>query len=84
MVMASPWGHPDLLLADDIGQGIISQAEATLIGTTRLESVPLTAAADDLAVQYDTARMRRSRAEARLTSAIRAGQLNGRSSGGLG
>ena len=83
-VMSSPWGHPDLVLADAIGQGVISQAEAALIGTTRLESVPLTAAAEDLAVEYDTARMRRSRAEARLTSAIRTGQLNGRPSGGLG
>ena len=82
-VMTSPWGHPDLVLADAISQGVITPAEAALIATTRLELVPLTVAAEDLAVQYDTARMRRSRAEARLTSAIRAGQFNGRASGGI-
>ena len=70
-------GHPDLVLAAAVAQGVISAAEAELIGSTRLESVPLTVAAKDLKVPYDAARMRRSRAEGRLMSAIRAGHLSG-------
>jgi len=71
-----PDGHPDLVLAAAVAQGVISTAEATLIGSTRLESVPLTAAARNLKVPYDAARMRRSRAERRLISAIRDGDLS--------
>jgi hypothetical protein len=71
------WGHPDMLLADAITQGVISAADAALIGSTRLESQPLTAVAQQLAVPYDAARMRRSRAESRLVSAIRTGQVGG-------
>jgi hypothetical protein len=69
------WGHPDLLLADAITQGVISAADAEIIASTRLESLALTAVARQLAVPYDAVRMRRRRAESRLASAIRAGHL---------
>jgi hypothetical protein len=72
-----PWGHPDFVLADAVVQGVITAAEAALIGATRLESVPLATAARDLNVPYDAARMRRSRAETRLALAIRDEQLSG-------
>lgn len=65
-----PWGHPDLVLADAVAQGVVSAADAALIAATRLESVPLTRAARDLDIPYDTARMRRSRAESRVARAI--------------
>lgn len=74
-----PEGHPDLVLATAVTQGVITAAEAELIGATRLGSVPLAAAARDLDVPYDAARMRRSRAEGRLASAIRDGDLSGNS-----
>jgi hypothetical protein len=76
-------GHPDLVLADAIAQGVISPADAELIASTRLDSVPLTLVAERLAVPYDAARMRRSRAEARLVSAIRAGDLDRTAAGDL-
>jgi hypothetical protein len=66
-----PWGHPDLVLADAVAQGVISAADAALIAATRLESLPLTAAARHLDLPYDAARMRRSRAESRVAQAIR-------------
>jgi DNA-directed RNA polymerase specialized sigma24 family protein len=65
-----PWGHPDFVLADAVAQGVISAADAELIAATRLENIPLIQAARDLDVPYDTARMRRSRAETRLAQAI--------------
>jgi hypothetical protein len=74
-VPAQPSGHPDLLLADAITQGVISAADAEIIASTRLESLALTAVARQLAVPYDAVRMRRSRAESRLASAIRAGRV---------
>jgi hypothetical protein len=75
-VPLQPSGHPDLLLADAITQGVISAADAEIIGSTRLESLALTVVARQLAAPYDAVRMRRSRAESRLASAIRAGQLS--------
>jgi hypothetical protein len=69
-------GHPDLILATAVEQGVITPDDAALIGSTRLETIPLVAAASALNVPYDAARMRRSRAESRLVSAIRAGDLS--------
>ena len=71
-----PRGHPDLLLAEAITQGVISAADAEIIASTRLESLALTDAARQLEVPYDAMRMRRARAESRLASAIRTGQLS--------
>ena len=69
-------GHPDLVLATAVEQGVITPDDAALIGSTRLEATSLVTAASALEVPYDAARMRRSRAEARLVSAIRAGDLS--------
>lgn len=66
------------MLANAVSQGVISAAQAELISATRLGSVPLATAARDLNVPYDTARMRRSRAEARVTQAIRDEQVKSR------
>lgn len=74
-----PQGHPDLVLAAAAARGVITAAEAGLISATRLGSVSLVAAARKLNVPYDTARMRRSRAERRLVAAIREGSLGGTS-----
>lgn len=71
----APRGHPDLLLARAVAQGVISQADAQLIGTTRLESVPLRLVAQRLAVPYGVLRRRRAAAEARLRAAILEGQV---------
>jgi hypothetical protein len=76
MPLQRTWGHPDLVLAVAVAQGVVTPADAALIGSTRLETVPLADAARDLNVPYDAARMRRSRAEARLVSAIRSGRLS--------
>jgi hypothetical protein len=64
------------VLAAAVEQGVITPADAALIGSTRLETIPLAAAASVLNVPYDAARMRRTRAETRLVSAIRAGDLS--------
>jgi hypothetical protein len=69
-------GHPDFVLAAAVEQGVITADDAALIGSTRLEAVPLTAAASVLNLPYDAARMRRTRAESRLVSAIRTGDLS--------
>lgn len=34
-----PWGHPDLVLARAVADGVISRLEADVIGSTRLEDV---------------------------------------------
>jgi hypothetical protein len=73
-----PWGHPDFVLADAVAQRVITAADAELIAATRLDSVPLAAAARDLGVPYDAARMRRSRAEARVAQAIHDEQVKSR------
>jgi hypothetical protein len=71
-----PAGHPDFVLADAVRQEVITAGEAALIGATRLEDVTLTAAAGQLGICYETAKVRRWRAETRLAAAIRAGQLS--------
>lgn len=72
-----PAGHPDFVLADAVRQGVITTAEADLIGTTRLEGVRLTEAAHRLGISYEAARLRRWRAETRLVEAIREDRLSG-------
>jgi hypothetical protein len=71
-------GHPDFVLADAVAQGVVSASEAALISDTRLDRRPLTDVAHHLQVTYDSARMRRSRAESRVVRAIRDGQVASR------
>lgn len=74
-------GHPDLLLADAVEQGIVTRFEAQLIGTTRLEDVSLTELADHLGIDYEVLRKRRRRAETRLAEAIADGRISAKIDG---
>lgn len=64
----SPRGHPDLVLNRAVAEGAITDAEADLIGSTRLEDVHLAEAAEMLGITVNAAKIRRRRAEARLVA----------------
>ncbi len=66
----APAGHPDFVLARAVTAGAITQAEAELIGVTRLESLPLRDWAVEHGLNYVAARQVRSRAERRLVAWI--------------
>jgi hypothetical protein len=72
---AMPWGHPDFVLAAAVRRGVLTAAQAELIGRSRLEGVPLAQIAGELQVSHSTLCHRRKRAEALLTKAIRDGFL---------
>jgi hypothetical protein len=63
---APPWGHPDLVLARAVAEGVITGGEAELIGATRLEGVALAEVAQRRDSTYKAVQMARSRAERRL------------------
>ncbi|MFF5992187.1 hypothetical protein [Prauserella flavalba] len=69
----TPWGHPDLVLARAVADGVLTQTEAALIGATRLEEVPVA----DWAAQHQTGEWAvyktRKRAELRLAAYLRDG-----------
>jgi hypothetical protein len=71
-VLASIPGHPDLLLAAAVADGVLTQDEGELVGATRLEGVGLAvwAAAHD--IPLSTASRDRRRAEARLVPYLHA------------
>ncbi|OLT27997.1 hypothetical protein BJF83_16295 [Nocardiopsis sp. CNR-923] len=73
-----PTGNPDLVLEDAVRQGVISKADADLIGRTRLDRVPLTDVARERGTAYWQLAKRRSRAERRLTDAVRSGLVTAR------
>ena len=62
----SPWGHPDLVLARAVADGVLTETEAELIGTTRLEDVSVAAWARARGIVVQTAQVARFRAESRL------------------
>lgn len=68
-----PWGHPDLVLARAVADGVLTRTEADLIGATRLEQVPVA----DWAAQHETGEWAvyktRKRAEHRLVEYLRDG-----------
>ena len=68
-----PWGHPDLVLADAVKAGVVRPDDAALVGTTRLEGVPLRLAAQALGITLRAARDRRLLAERALVKGIREG-----------
>jgi hypothetical protein len=68
---ARPWGHPDFVLARAVKAGVITTAEAELIGATRLEDVDLLVFALAEGCPIDTIRHRRTRAERRLVRFLR-------------
>jgi len=63
---APPAGHPDLVLARAVAEGVLSRTEADVIGATRLEEVRLTAWAGEHRMGHQFASRLRARAESRL------------------
>ncbi|MFI7114154.1 hypothetical protein ACIBK9_48125 [Nonomuraea sp. NPDC050227] len=68
--LAYPAGHPDLLLAQAVADGVITELEAELIGFTRLEGVSLSSYCRRRGLLYCTALKRRQRAENALYQAL--------------
>ncbi len=67
-----PASHPDLLLLEAVADGVLTAAEAELVGETRLGGVPLAVLAARWGVGYEAVKKRRQRAEARLVRWLRA------------
>lgn len=72
-------GHPDLVLLAAVADRAITAAEATLIGSTRLEDTALADAARFRGAGYEATKKARQRAEHRLADYLRgrAGDLAG-------
>ena len=68
MPPAVPCAHPDVALARAERAGVITAAEADLIGMTRLDEVALVEAAQSLGITANAAKIRRQKAEARLVA----------------
>jgi hypothetical protein len=71
----APYGHPDLVLVDALRKGVLTRDEAWLIGTTRLEGVPVDEVAALWGERPNTVSVRRHRAEVKLRIAIAAGEV---------
>jgi DNA-directed RNA polymerase specialized sigma24 family protein len=71
-----PWGHPDFVLAAAVARGILTPAQAELIGRNRLEGIPLAQIAGELGISHSALCNRRKRAEKAITDAIRGGLLS--------
>lgn len=69
-------GHPDFVLVRAVTAGVITAAEADLIGATRLEGVPIAGYAQRVSKTSKAVYKARERAEARLVAAVRAGVLS--------
>jgi hypothetical protein len=68
-----PWGHPDLVLAAAVREGILTAGQAELIGRNRLEGVPLSQIAAETGISHSALCNRRKKAEKAITDAIRSG-----------
>ncbi|PPK61895.1 hypothetical protein V5P93_002368 [Actinokineospora auranticolor] len=66
MTPPPPSGHPDFVLADAVAAGVITAAEAELIGSTRFEDVSLADAAALRDLSHQAVKKARRRAEFRL------------------
>ncbi|MGW4794872.1 hypothetical protein ACWEPC_20920 [Nonomuraea sp. NPDC004297] len=73
-----PAGHPDVLLAQAVAQGMITELEAELIATTRLDGVPLSSYCRRHSLLYCAMLKRRQRAETALRQALQRGDLSSR------
>ncbi len=71
----APFGHPDFVLARAVAQGVITAAEADLIGTTYLEDVSVAEYAQRTGQTRAAVYKARDRARERLVAAIAAGSL---------
>jgi DNA-directed RNA polymerase specialized sigma24 family protein len=58
-----------------VTRGVLSRAQAALIGRNRLEGVPLSQIAAETGISHSALCNRRKRAEETLAAAITAGQL---------
>ena len=67
-----PGGHPDLVLARAVTDGVVSADEAALIAATRLDGVDLTAAARLRGARLEATKKARRRAEQRLRAYLAA------------
>lgn len=63
----TPYGHPDLVLARAVGDGVLTPTEADLISATRLGDVSVTAWAHAYGQSVHAVAKARERAEHRLT-----------------
>jgi hypothetical protein len=72
-----PWGHPDFVLAAAVTRGVLTPAQAQLIGRNRLEGIPLAQIASEMGISHSALCNRRKRAEKAITEAIRGGVLSG-------
>ena len=72
-----PGGHPDFVLAAAARAGILTRAEAALIGRNRLEHVPLARIAAETWYRPHRAVQPGARAERKITAAIQSGELAG-------
>jgi len=70
-----PYGHPDFVLARAVAAGVLTAADAELIGGTYLEETTLAEYADRVGLSRWAAYRRRSQAVARLVAALHAGRL---------
>ncbi|WP_280264485.1 hypothetical protein [Nocardia wallacei] len=69
--VGSPDGHPELLLALAVDEGVLTADDARLIGATRLEHRPLKTVAAEAGIGYAGLAKRRRRAEQRLAAWLR-------------
>jgi DNA-directed RNA polymerase specialized sigma24 family protein len=67
-VPARPYGHPDLVLAEAVAEGVIEARDAALIGDTRLGGMSLSEAASVMGMAVDSVRHRRRKAEAKVVA----------------
>jgi DNA-directed RNA polymerase specialized sigma24 family protein len=68
-----PFGHPDLVLARAVAEGVVCAEDAELIGSTRLGELNLRDAAEMSGVSYAAIKARRARAERALVTWLREG-----------
>ena len=73
---AAAGGHPDFVLAAAVRKQILTQAQAELIGRSRLEGVPLRVIAAEAGTSHTALCNRRKRAETALAAAIAGGLLD--------
>ena len=71
-----PWGHPDFVLATAVTRGVLTPAQAELIGRNRLEGIPLAQIAAETGISHTALCNQRKRAEKAITDAIRGGLLS--------
>lgn len=69
--ISSPPGHPELLLALAVAEGVLTAADAGLISDTRLQHRRLTTVAGVTGIGYEGLAKRRRRAEHRLGTWLR-------------